>query len=144
MHHWQPLELLHLHHDIIRRRDSLRVHEHLVIVHVPQDPDVPPSRVVQVEPPRRCFRCRPTTADEREGEDLVLIDVVHADGFKDLVLDKMADAGFGHDGDGDGTIDFLDELGVGHSSDAAPGSDVGGDTLKSHDGVGLPGDASVG
>ncbi|KAM1025231.1 hypothetical protein ACFX13_039133 [Malus domestica] len=92
MHHRQPLELLHLHHDIVRRRDSLRVREHLVIVHVPQDPDVPPS--------------------------------LHANGFEDLVIDKMADAGLGHDGDGDRKIDFLDKLGVGHSGNAAPGSDV--------------------
>ncbi|KAM1255030.1 hypothetical protein TB2_028822 [Malus domestica] len=41
MHHRQPLELLRLHHEIVRHRDLLRVREHLVVVHVPQGPDVP-------------------------------------------------------------------------------------------------------
>ncbi|KAM2058095.1 hypothetical protein ACFX16_030712 [Malus domestica] len=85
----------------------------------------------------------PTAVDERQGEDLALVNVVHADGFKDLGLDEMADADFGHDGDGDGALDFLDELGVGHSGYAALGSDVGGDVLESHDSVGLPSNASV-
>lgn len=53
-----------------------------------------------------------TAADERESEDLTLVNVVQANGFKDLRLDEMADANFGHDGDGDGLLDFLDELGL--------------------------------
>ena len=36
-----------------------------------------------------------------------------------LGLDKVADADFGHDGDGDGGLDLLDQLGVRHASNAA-------------------------
>uniref|UniRef100_J3MHX3 Uncharacterized protein n=1 Tax=Oryza brachyantha TaxID=4533 RepID=J3MHX3_ORYBR len=42
-----------------------------------------------------------------------------ADGFQDLGLDEVADAGLGHDGDGDGALDVADEARVGHAGDAA-------------------------
>ena len=57
----------------------------------------------------------------------------------------MADAGLGHDGDGDGGDDLLDKLGVGHAGDAAFGTDHGRHALKSHDGdsAGFLGDARL-
>jgi hypothetical protein len=70
-----------------------------------------------------------------EGEHLALIHVVDADGLPDLGLHKVADAGLGHDGDGDGALDVADEAQVRHASDAALGVDVGGDSLNSHDGA---------
>ncbi len=48
----------------------------------------------------------------------------------------MADAGLGHDGDGDGGHDLFDEFGIGHAGDAAFGADHGGDALEGHDGDG--------
>ncbi|KAK2971020.1 hypothetical protein RJ640_025794 [Escallonia rubra] len=81
----------------------------------------------------------------REDKDLALVDVIDADGFQDLGLDEVADAGLGHDGDGDGLLDLLDELGVGHAGDAALRADVGRDALEGHDGAsaGLLGDAGL-
>jgi hypothetical protein len=78
-------------------------------------------------------------------EDLGLVDEVDAELLQDLRLGKVADAGLGHDGDGDGGDDPLDELGVGHAGDAAFGADHGGDALEGHDGggAGLFGDARL-
>jgi len=65
--------------------------------------------------------------------------------LQDLTLDEVADARFGHDGDGDGGHYFGDELGVGHADDAALGADVGGDALEGHygGGAGFFGDACL-
>ena len=65
--------------------------------------------------------------------------------LQDLGLGEVADAGLGHDRDGDGGHDLLDELGVGHAGDAAFGADHGGDALERHDGdgAGLFGDARL-
>lgn len=62
-----------------------------------------------------------------------------------LALNEVTNTGLGHDGDGDGGHDLLDELGVGHARNAALNTDVGGDTLKRHDGdgTGLLGDAGL-
>ena len=68
------------------------------------------------------------------GEDLGLVDEVDADLLQDLGFGEVADAGLGHDGDGDGGHDLFDELGVGHAGDAAFGADHGGDALERHDG----------
>jgi hypothetical protein len=70
-----------------------------------------------------------------EVEHLALIHVVDANGLPDLGLHEVADAGLGHDGDGDGALDVADEARVGHASNAALGADVGGDSLNSHDGA---------
>ncbi len=79
------------------------------------------------------------------GEDLGLVDEVDAELLQDLGLGEVADAGLGHDGDGDGVDDLLDELGVGHAGDAAFGADHGGHALERHDGdgAGLFGDARL-
>jgi len=46
------------------------------------------------------------------GENLGLVDVVNTKSLEDLTLDKVADAGLCHDGDGDGFLDLLDHGGV--------------------------------
>src|SRR5688572_31940461 len=43
-------------------------------------------------------------------EDLGFVDVVHAEGFEDLCLDEVADAGLGHHRDGHGVHDPRDHL----------------------------------
>ena len=70
------------------------------------------------------------------GEDFGLVDEVDADLLEDLGFGEVADAGLGHDGDGDGGHDLFDELGIGHAGDAAFGADHGGDALEGHDGDG--------
>jgi hypothetical protein len=79
------------------------------------------------------------------GEDFGLVDEVDAEVLEDLGFGEVADAGLGHDGDGDGADDLLDELGAGHAGDAAFGADHGGDALEGHDGdgSGLFGDAGL-
>lgn len=79
------------------------------------------------------------------GQDLALVDVVHAQGLEDLALDEVADAGLGHDGDRHGRLDLLDLARVRHARHAALGPDVGGDALERHDGAraGLLGDARL-
>ena len=72
----------------------------------------------------------------RGRQHLALVDVVDPQLLQDLAFDKVPDARFGHDGDGDGLHDLLDELRVGHAGDAALGADVGGDALEGHDGAG--------
>ena len=70
------------------------------------------------------------------GEHLGLVDVVDAEGLEDLGLDEVADAGLGHDRDGDDGLDALDHLGIAHPGDAAVATDVGGHALERHDGDG--------
>ena len=59
------------------------------------------------------------------GEHLGLVDVVDAERLEDLGLDEVADAGLGHDRDGDDGLDALDHLGIAHAGDAAVAADVG-------------------
>ena len=70
------------------------------------------------------------------GEDLALVDEVDADLLEDLGLGKVADAGLGHDGDGDGADDLLDHGGVRHPGDSALCADLGRDAFEGHDGGG--------
>ena len=58
-------------------------------------------------------------------EHLGLVDVVDAERLEDLRLDEVADAGLGHDRDGDRGLDALDHLRVAHAGDAAVAADVG-------------------
>ena len=62
-----------------------------------------------------------------------------------LAFNEMTNAGLGHNRDGDGFHDLLDHAGVRHACNATLGSDIGGDTLESHDGgsTGLLGNASL-
>ena len=66
-------------------------------------------------------------------EHLALVDVVDAERLEDLGLDEVADAGLGHDRDGDGGLDALDHLGVAHARHAAVAADVGRHPLEGHD-----------
>lgn len=70
------------------------------------------------------------------GQDLGLVNVVDTQGLEDLALDKVANTGLGHDGDGDGLLNLLDHLRVGHARNAAVLANVGGDSLEGHDGAG--------
>ena len=118
----------------------------------------PHHRRALVDPPQRLAEV-PAAAHERdlEGvlvdvvglvggrEDLGLVDVVDAQRLEHLRLDEVADAGLGHDRDGDGGHDPLDHRRVGHARDAAGGADVGRDALERHDGdgAGLLGDLGL-
>ena len=89
----------------------------------------------------------PRAADERHGEpplvDVVLlvggrehfglVDVVDAECLEHLRLDEVADAALGHDRDRHRVDDLVDQLGVGHTGDAAVASNVGGHALERHD-----------
>ena len=79
------------------------------------------------------------------GEDFALVNIINAQLLQNLCLGGMADAGLGHDGDGNSLNDLLDERGARHAGHAAFGADHGGDALESHDGcgAGLFGDASL-
>ena len=68
------------------------------------------------------------------GEDLALVDEVDPEGGQDLGLGEVADAGLGHDRDGHGGLDALDQRRVAHAGHAAVASDVGRDPLEGHDG----------
>src|SRR5215813_10096767 len=67
------------------------------------------------------------------GQDLALIDEIHAQRFEDLGFDKMADADFCHHGNSNCGHDFSNSFWRGHSSNAAFGPDVGGHSLECHD-----------
>lgn len=69
------------------------------------------------------------------GQNFTLVNVVDAESLEDLALNKVADAGLGHDGNGDGGLDLLDDSRVRHAGNAAVLSDIGGDTLEGHDGA---------
>ena len=69
-------------------------------------------------------------------EHLGLVNEVHLEGFQHLGLDEVADTSLGHDGDGDGVDDSLDEIGITHPGHSALGADVGRDTFQGHNGAG--------
>jgi hypothetical protein len=62
-----------------------------------------------------------------------------------LALNEVSNARLGHDGNGNGLHDLLDEFGVAHTRDAALGADIGGHALERHDGggAGLFGDTGL-
>ena len=67
-------------------------------------------------------------------EDFTFIDVVDLDGLEDLRFDKVTDAAFRHDRDGDGFLDALDHFRIAHAGYAARFADVGRDAFECHDG----------
>ena len=79
------------------------------------------------------------------GQDLGLVDVVHAEGLQDLGFDEVADPGLGHDRDGHGFDDLVDHVRIGHAGHAALGADIGRDAFQRHDGngTGVFGDAGL-
>ena len=100
--------------------------------------------------PPQCLAEIPTAADERDREvvlpdvvlfvgrrqDLGLVDVIHPQGLQDLRLDEVADPALGHDRDGYGPLDLLDDGRVRHAGHAPRRPDIGGDPLQRHDGAG--------
>ena len=79
------------------------------------------------------------------GENLRLVDVVDSEGLKDLSLNKVPDTRLGHDGDGYGVDDALDQVGIRHAGNAALGANVGGNSFEGHDrdGSGILGDLGL-
>lgn len=69
------------------------------------------------------------------GERLGLVDVVDFDCLQHLRLDNMANAAFGHHGEGDGFLDATDHGGVAHAAHATGRADVCRDALQRHDGA---------
>ena len=69
-------------------------------------------------------------------EDFTFVHHVNAHRFQNSCLTVVADARFGHHGDGGAVEDALNHVGVAHSSDATRFSDVSWDTLERHDGDG--------
>ncbi len=67
-------------------------------------------------------------------QNLALVDEIDADGFQHLRFGEMADTAFGHNGNGDGLHDLLDQLRRAHAGDAPGGADIGWDALQRHDG----------
>src|SRR6185437_9638022 len=67
------------------------------------------------------------------GEHFALVDEVDAELLKDLGLGEVPDAGLGHDRNGNGLDDPLDEFGIGHAGYAALGADHGGHAFERHD-----------
>ncbi len=70
------------------------------------------------------------------GEDFGFVDHVDAEFLEDLGFGEVADAAFGHDGNGDAVDDGFDHFGVAHAAHTALGADVGGDAFEGHDGDG--------
>ncbi len=79
------------------------------------------------------------------GQDLGLVDVVHAEGLQDLRFDEVADPGLGHDGHGHGRDDLVDHVRIGHAGHAALGADIGRNAFQRHHGhgTGVFGDAGL-
>ena len=71
-----------------------------------------------------------------QGKNFALVNIIDANSFKDLGFNEMANTSLGDDGDSNGLLNFFDELWVTHSSHVTLGSDIGGDSFKSHDGTG--------
>ena len=65
-------------------------------------------------------------------ENFGLIDVIDAQGFKNLSLHKVADTDLSHDRNAHGVHDVADDLRVGHAGHTAVGTDVSGNALQSH------------
>lgn len=109
----------------------------------------PPQRLAQVAAPAHERHAEVVLVDVVDvvgrREHLGLVDVVDAQCFQDLRLDKVADARLGHDRDGDGGLDGPDDGRVAHARDAAVAADVGRHALERHhgDGAGLLGDARL-
>jgi hypothetical protein len=79
------------------------------------------------------------------GQHLGLVNVVDPQRLEDLGLDKVPDPALGHDRDGHGAFDLLDDGGIGHAGHAPGRPDVGRYPLECHHGAGpgLLGDLGV-
>ena len=79
------------------------------------------------------------------GQNLALVDEVHAQLLQNLRLGKVSDARLGHHRNGDRLDDLLDQAGLGHAGHAALGADHRRNALQSHhrSGAGLFGNAGL-
>ncbi len=79
------------------------------------------------------------------GQNLALVDKVHAQFLQNLRLGEVADASLGHHRDRNCLDDLLDEAWLGHAGHAALGADHGRHALQSHhrSGSGLLGNAGL-
>ncbi|MDQ1060438.1 hypothetical protein QFZ23_004339 [Arthrobacter globiformis] len=79
------------------------------------------------------------------GQDLGLVNVVHAQRLQNLRLDEVADTCLGHHRDGNGLNDPVDHVRIGHTGHAALGADVGRHAFERHhgNGTGVFGDAGL-
>jgi hypothetical protein len=66
------------------------------------------------------------------GKDLTLVNVIDLTSLEDLSLHEVSDASLGHDGDGDGILDFENHGRVGHAGYSPVAADVGGDAFEGH------------
>jgi len=58
------------------------------------------------------------------GKHFRFVDIIHADGFQNLGFDKMPNAAFCHDGNGDRIHDLKNELRIAHARHAAISPDI--------------------
>src|SRR5258708_18175884 len=68
-------------------------------------------------------------------QDFALVDVVDANSFQDLRLDKMTDAAFCHHRNADRFHNALDHAWIAHTGYAPLHPNISGDSLKGHDGA---------
>merc|ERR1719343_1289306 len=66
------------------------------------------------------------------GEYFTFIDVVDFASFQDLGFNEVTNACLSHNWNGDCILDFLDQSGIGHSSDPTIATDIGRNTFQRH------------
>ena len=78
-------------------------------------------------------------------QHLRLIDVVDLEVFKNLRLNEVTDASFGHDRNRNRVDDALNQIRVAHTGDATLRSDIRGNALECHncDGAGVFGNLGL-
>ena len=79
------------------------------------------------------------------GENFGLIDVVDTDSFQHLGFHEVTNTSFRHHGDGDGFLNALDHVRIGHTSNATLCTNVGRNALEGHNGnrTGIFGNTSL-
>ena len=68
-------------------------------------------------------------------ENFALVNEVHTESLQNLSFNKVANAGLGHDRNGDRSLNAFDHVGVAHTGDSAIFSNVSGNSFECHDGA---------